>query len=56
MESFEEIYTKYSPVVYSYLRGLILNESLAEELTELTFFKAICFLQSQSVTTCKEKV
>lgn len=41
MESFEEIYRKYFDDVYRFLRGLTGNESLAEELTQETFFRAM---------------
>lgn len=44
MEQFEEVYNKYFHDVFSYLRGLTLNETLAEELTEETFFKAMLAL------------
>lgn len=41
MESFEEVYRKYFDDVYRFLRGLTGNESLAEELTQETFFRAM---------------
>lgn len=41
MKDFEEIYRQYFQDVFLYLRGLTVNEHLAEELTEETFFKAI---------------
>ncbi|WP_167958402.1 RNA polymerase sigma factor [Anaerosporobacter faecicola] len=41
MEDFEEIYITYFNDVFHYLRSLTLNEVLAEELTEETFFKAM---------------
>lgn len=41
MENFVEIYQMYFDDVYRYLYGLTLNESLSEELTEETFFKAM---------------
>ncbi len=40
MDDFDEIYELYFKDVYRYLRGITLNETLAEELTEETFFKA----------------
>lgn len=37
----EELYKEYSYLVYKYLYKLSNNESLAEELTQETFYKAI---------------
>ncbi len=41
MTGFEDIYKQYFDNVFRFLRGLTSNESLAEELTEETFFKAL---------------
>ena len=38
---FESIYRDYFDDVYRYLRGLTLDDTLAEELTQDTFFKAM---------------
>lgn len=38
---FEEVYQRYFKDVYRYLLSLTRNESLAEELTQETFFKAL---------------
>ncbi len=38
---FEEVYTQYFRDVYRYLLSLTRSESLAEELTQETFFKAL---------------
>lgn len=40
--SMEEIYKKYSEMVYRYLFSLTRSEDLAEELTQETFYQAIC--------------
>ena len=37
----EELYNKYSKLVYNYLRSLCGDSELAEELTQETFYKAI---------------
>ncbi|MCI8393234.1 MAG: sigma-70 family RNA polymerase sigma factor [Clostridia bacterium] len=37
----EEIYNRYSKLVYNYLKGLCGDSSLAEELTQETFYKAV---------------
>ena len=37
----EEIYKKYSMLVYNYLKSLCNNCDIAEELTQETFYKAI---------------
>ncbi len=41
MTEFEKIYEAYFGDVFRYLKGLTGNESLAEELTSETFFKAL---------------
>jgi len=41
MDDFEEIYARYFSSVYRYARWLTHDESLAEELTAETFFKAL---------------
>lgn len=41
MTGFDEIYRLYFDDVFRFLRALTKNESLAEELTEETFFKAL---------------
>lgn len=41
MEEFERLYMEYFGDVFRYLRGLMANETLAEELTSETFFKAM---------------
>lgn len=41
MASFDEIYEQYFEDVFKFLRSLTLNEDLAEELTQETFFKAL---------------
>jgi RNA polymerase sigma-70 factor, ECF subfamily len=41
MSGFEELYRQYFDDVFRFLRGLTVNEDLAEELTEETFFKAL---------------
>ncbi len=41
MEEFERLYMEYFGDVFRYLRGLTANETLAEELTSETFFKAM---------------
>ena len=41
---FEEIYQRYFRDVYRFARGLTQDETLAEELTQDTFFKALKFL------------
>ena len=37
----EELYKKYSRLVYNYLKSLCENREIAEELTQETFYKAI---------------
>lgn len=41
MKGFEELYRQYFENVFRFLRGLSCSESLAEELTEETFFRAM---------------
>ena len=41
MEDFEKIYSEYFDVVYHYVLSLCLNESMAEEITQEAFFKAL---------------
>lgn len=41
MESFEDIYNKYYPMVYGYLMSLTHSQDLAEEMTQETFYKAL---------------
>ena len=43
---FVEIYNKYLPYVYRYLYGLTFNHQTAEDLTQESFIKALCVLQS----------
>ncbi|MBF7095643.1 RNA polymerase sigma factor [Alkalibacter mobilis] len=43
---FIEIYKKYHVYVYRYLMGLTSNHQTAEDLTQETFVKALCVLQS----------
>lgn len=43
---FVEIYNKYLPYVYRYLYGLTFNHQTAEDLTQESFIKALCILQS----------
>ncbi len=40
-DEFEAVYTRYYRVVYAYLISLCRDESLAAELTQETFFKAL---------------
>ena len=46
MTEFEQIYQTYFKDVYLYLRRLSGNETLAEEITSETFFKALQSLSS----------
>ena len=46
VKEFEEIYRLYFMDVFRYLRGLTMDEYLAEELTSETFFKAMKGLKS----------
>lgn len=41
MTEFEEIYSQYFADVYKYVLSLCRNESLADEITQETFFKAL---------------
>lgn len=41
MEDFDKIYTEYFPLVYKFVLSLCRNPSLAEEITQETFFKAL---------------
>lgn len=41
MKGFEALYRRYFEDVFRFLRGLSCSESLAEELTEETFFRAM---------------
>lgn len=46
MESFENIYTQYFSVVYKFSLSLCGSKSLAEEITQETFFKALKNIES----------
>ena len=37
----DEIYDKYSSIIYKYLLGLTKNQELSEELLQETFYSAI---------------
>ncbi len=41
MTDFEEIYSQYFTDIYKYILSLCRNETLAEEITQETFFKAL---------------
>lgn len=41
MTNFEEIYTEYFSDVYKYVLSLCRNETIAEDVTQETFFKAM---------------
>lgn len=41
MQDFDEVYLEYFPEVYRFLLALCRDASLAEELTQETFFKAL---------------
>ncbi|MBR1743294.1 MAG: RNA polymerase subunit sigma, partial [Lachnospiraceae bacterium] len=41
MRDIDDIYRKYFDDVFKYLRGLTADETLSEELTQETFFKAM---------------
>ena len=41
MAEFAEIYSKYFKDVYRYTLGLSKNKSIAEDITQETFFKAL---------------
>lgn len=43
---FIKIYKEYLPYVYRYLYGLTYNHQIAEDLTQETFIKALCVLQT----------
>ena len=43
---FIKIYNEYLPYVYRYLYGLTYNHMVAEDLTQETFVRALCILQS----------
>ena len=47
MQNIEDIYTQYFGVVYRYLFCLTHNDTITEELTQETFFKAIKSLNSK---------
>ena len=40
-KDFEEIYNQYFKDVYKFIYSLCRNESIAEEVTQETFFKAL---------------
>lgn len=41
MEDFDKVYAEYFSLVYKFALGLCKNSSLAEEITQETFFKAL---------------
>ena len=41
MEQFEEVYSKYYQSIYRYILSLSNNSSIAEEITQETFYKAL---------------
>ena len=41
MEQFEEVYSKYYQSIYRYILSLSRNKSIAEEITQETFYKAL---------------
>ena len=41
MEQFEEVYNKYYQSIYLYILSLSKNKSIAEEITQETFYKAL---------------
>lgn len=43
---FIKIYSEYMPYVYRYIYGLTFNHQISEDLTQDTFIKALCVLQS----------
>lgn len=51
---FEEIYHEYFQDVYLYIRSLTHNESIAEEITQEAFFKALKSIESFDGTRTKE--
>lgn len=46
MQEFEAIFKRYSPIVFRYLLSLCGNETLAEELTSETFYRAYLHIGS----------
>lgn len=42
----EQLYKKYSKLIYNYLYGLSKNREISEELTQETFYKAIKSIKS----------
>lgn len=46
MTSFEKIYEEYFIYVYKYMLAISQNESLAEEITQESFFKALKSIDS----------
>lgn len=46
MQGFEKIYAEYSTLVYKFALSLCQNPSLAEEIAQETFFKALCKIES----------
>jgi RNA polymerase sigma-70 factor (ECF subfamily) len=46
MQDFEEIYSEYFDDVYRYVYSLCKNSSIAEEITQDTFFKALKSIDS----------
>lgn len=46
MSEFDQIYSNHFPVVYKYVYSLCRNESIAEEITQETFFKAMKSIES----------
>ena len=55
MTDFEEVYAKYFNDVYKYVFSLSKNESIAEDITQETFFKALKGIDSFK-GTCKISV
>lgn len=55
MSEFEDVYIKYFDDVYKYVYGLCQNSSLAEEITQETFFKAMKHIDSYK-GQCKIRV
>ena len=41
MQDFDKLYEKYFRYVYQYVRRLSHNDSIADEITSDTFFKAL---------------
>ena len=46
MEDFEKIYSQYFDIVFRYVLSLCKDETLAEEITQETFFKAVKSINS----------